>query len=234
MVVAPTESSLGRDSDLPALLRCLARDAPLTLLLPASCDAAAAQLELTLSGFVDVCTRAPGAGEGSAHVVVSGRKPAWEAGAAAGLRRRPAAESVAAAAAGASVASSWLASAGRGGAAVQGGAEDLVDEDALLTGASALPLAAAPSTAGDAGCAPKRRACANCSCGRKEQEEAAEVSGGAGGGALPAKKPAGAPAASACGNCSKGDAFRCAGCPYLGKPAFKVGEQVLLDVADDL
>jgi anamorsin len=97
-------------------------------------------------------------------------------------------------------------------------------------------------------CRPKtgkrRRACKDCTCGLKEKIEAEDaerrnkadedlnkmqlkdddlaeidftVQGKVG----------------SCGNCALGDAFRCAGCPYIGLPAFKPGEEVRL-LNDDI
>ena len=69
-----------------------------------------------------------------------------------------------------------------------------------------------------------RKACDDCTCGRKEREAVDEEE----------KKTADLPPPkSSCGNCAKGDAFRCAGCPYLGKPAFKEGEEHLVLKLDD-
>ncbi|KAJ1460671.1 hypothetical protein M885DRAFT_494976 [Pelagophyceae sp. CCMP2097] len=100
-------------------------------------------------------------------------------------------------------------------------ADDVVDEDDLLASDNLAP----PAVSADAGCS-ARAPCADCSCGRAEA-----LAAGADAANAPAKTAA---AASACGNCSKGDAFRCAGCPHLGKPAFKAGEEKLvLELTDD-
>jgi len=92
---------------------------------------------------------------------------------------------------------------------------DIIDSDALLEEEDLLR----PDTGilkND--CGPnsgKRKACKNCTCGLAEE-------------IVSKAPPAPKPYKSACGNCSLGDAFRCGGCPYLGMPPFKPGEQVLL------
>eukprot|EP01006_Ploeotia_vitrea_P015276 TRINITY_DN43144_c0_g1_i1.p1 TRINITY_DN43144_c0_g1~~TRINITY_DN43144_c0_g1_i1.p1 ORF type:complete len:184 (+),score=16.49 TRINITY_DN43144_c0_g1_i1:2-553(+) len=77
----------------------------------------------------------------------------------------------------------------------------------------------------------KKRACKNCSCGLAEIE-ANEANGNAvklnidGSSVTP--KPS-------CGSCYKGDAYRCASCPFLGKPSFNPGEEsVILQLQDDI
>ncbi|KAJ8611997.1 hypothetical protein CTAYLR_004415 [Chrysophaeum taylorii] len=98
--------------------------------------------------------------------------------------------------------------------------DDVVDEDELLAADGLEP----PSVPDDVGCSTARKPCANCTCGRADQLAAEE-----------AHDADAAPLSSSCGNCHKGDAFRCEGCPYLGKPAFKPGEEkLILEMTDDL
>jgi len=100
---------------------------------------------------------------------------------------------------------------------------DLIDEDGLLEEGSGL--LAPPPAISEASKAAKddcggRKACDDCTCGRAELEAG--------------EKPKKEIKTSSCGNCAKGDAFRCASCPYLGLPAFKPGEEhLVLDLKDD-
>lgn len=120
--------------------------------------------------------------------------------------------------------------------------DELIDEDALLDdedmhGPIKVPTECKPK-------AKRRRACKDCTCGlaqrleaedREKREKAdsalntlklqaddlAEVDF-----TVPGK-------VGSCGNCSLGDAFRCDGCPYIGLPAFKPGEEVRI-LNDDI
>lgn len=183
---------------------------------------------LTLTGFVEteINTYAPEEellslikstkSDAEEWVVVSSKKPSWTVGASAPLKIQLKKKSTTSA----PVSNTW---------SISNSDIDLEDEDSLLTDEDLKR----PVPKSDAsGCAPKKKACKNCTCGRAEQEKVE---------ALTAVKidnlddigPVSAPK-SACGNCYLGDAFRCSGCPYLGKPAFKPGETVTLNLNDDL
>lgn len=91
-------------------------------------------------------------------------------------------------------------------------------------------------------CKPKakrRRACKDCTCGLAQRLEAEDrAKRDKADSALAAIKLKSEDLAEvdftvpgkvgSCGNCSLGDAFRCDGCPYIGLPAFKPGEEVRL------
>lgn len=90
--------------------------------------------------------------------------------------------------------------------------EELINEDELLDESDILKVNTSSlrvcSTTG------KRKACKDCTCGLAEELSGKTVQEGT--------------VKSSCGNCYLGDAFRCASCPYLGMPAFKPGEKVVL------
>jgi len=97
--------------------------------------------------------------------------------------------------------------------------DDFIDEDNLLNDDAVAPPSATSNRRNDDDCG-GRKACDDCTCGRAELEQ---------------MEKSAAAKTSSCGNCAKGDAFRCAGCPFLGKPAFKAGEEMLyLDLKDDI
>ncbi|KAM3420412.1 Fe-S cluster assembly protein DRE2 [Cercospora zeina] len=90
----------------------------------------------------------------------------------------------------------------------------------------------------------RRRACKDCTCGLAERIVAEDKAKRAEADKNLQKLSVAAPTLAAddltevdftvqgkvgsCGNCALGDAFRCDGCPYIGLPAFKPGEEVRL------
>uniref|UniRef100_A0A182JL34 Anamorsin homolog n=1 Tax=Anopheles atroparvus TaxID=41427 RepID=A0A182JL34_ANOAO len=94
--------------------------------------------------------------------------------------------------------------------------EERIDDEELLDEQDkAKPTEESLRVCGTTG---KRKACKDCSCGLAEELDAE-----AKGNIITDPSPK-----SSCGSCYLGDAFRCASCPYLGMPAFKPGEKIVL------
>ncbi|PNS13992.1 Fe-S cluster assembly protein dre2 [Sphaceloma murrayae] len=114
---------------------------------------------------------------------------------------------------------------------------EMIDPDSVLTEEDwrkpvVIPEACKPN-------GKRRRACKDCTCGLKEKIEAEDA-------AKRSDADKGLQSlklgtddltevdftvqgkVGSCGNCALGDAFRCDGCPYIGLPAFKPGEEVKL------
>ncbi|KAL8937511.1 MAG: hypothetical protein Q9216_004391 [Gyalolechia sp. 2 TL-2023] len=112
--------------------------------------------------------------------------------------------------------------------------DDLIDEDDLLSDEDMKSTVVQPVE-----CRPRagkrRRACKDCSCGLAQRLEAEEKAKRETADEQLAKLKAEELSeidftvqgkVGSCGNCALGDAFRCDGCPYIGQPAFKPGEEV--------
>ncbi|KAN0108392.1 DUF689 domain containing protein [Hyaloscypha variabilis] len=116
--------------------------------------------------------------------------------------------------------------------------DDLIDEDTLLTEEDLKrPVNTPPECAPRAG--KRRRACKDCTCGLAEKIAAEDAAKRSNADAQLKTLKLGADdlaevdftvqgKVGSCGNCSLGDAFRCDGCPYIGMPAFRPGEEVRL------
>ncbi|KAK2873661.1 electron carrier [Arthroderma sp. PD_2] len=116
--------------------------------------------------------------------------------------------------------------------------DELIDEDELINEDELeRPIIQPPECRPKAG--KRRRACKDCTCGLAQKFEAEDKLQRANADEkLSALKLNSGEIAEvdftiqgktgSCGNCSLGDAFRCDGCPYIGLPPFKPGEEVRL------
>ena len=199
--------------------RLLKPSGPLRLdgCLMEGCDIASLFLDLKIQGFVNMAVSSVPTG-----ATLTCNKPDWQVGMSSSIQLPVPSSSVITTTASTSSVpstSAWKF------AANDLADDDLVDENDLMDDGLVLtkkqPAECGPDATG------KKRACKNCSCGLAE-EEAAAARNGTGDSSITTT------AKSACGNCYKGDAFRCAGCPFLGKPAFVPGtETVMLSLGGD-
>eukprot|EP01059_Diplonema_ambulator_P003970 TRINITY_DN13677_c0_g1_i4.p1 TRINITY_DN13677_c0_g1~~TRINITY_DN13677_c0_g1_i4.p1 ORF type:complete len:138 (+),score=62.73 TRINITY_DN13677_c0_g1_i4:116-529(+) len=120
---------------------------------------------------------------------------------------------------------------------MSGDDNDVVGEDAMLTTQDKEVKVAEKGS----DCRTKKKACADCTCGRAEQEQAERAAADAEAKQAPPPqkitlKDGDDMPFTGCGSCSKGDAFRCASCPFLGQPSFKEGTdgKVKLSLSDDI
>eukprot|EP01064_Diplonema_japonicum_P018862 TRINITY_DN27544_c0_g1_i1.p3 TRINITY_DN27544_c0_g1~~TRINITY_DN27544_c0_g1_i1.p3 ORF type:complete len:137 (+),score=35.32 TRINITY_DN27544_c0_g1_i1:54-464(+) len=115
--------------------------------------------------------------------------------------------------------------------------DDDIEEDAMLTTEDKETKVAEKGS----DCRTQKKACANCTCGRAEEEQSERAAADAETKKVaPPKKitlsDGDAMPFTGCGSCSQGDAFRCASCPFLGQPSFKEGAdgKVKLSLSDDI
>lgn len=105
-----------------------------------------------------------------------------------------------------------------------------MDQSALLE--QTKDLVKEVTRGADTACAPTRKPCKGCSCGRAEEyeQEIEQKANPTSTIKLDVTELQEGPTSlkSECGNCYKGDAFRCASCPYLGKPAFEKGQEKVM------
>ena len=97
----------------------------------------------------------------------------------------------------------------------------MINEDDLLDSATNTEKEVVKTFAGCDDRVMAAKPCENCTCGKKELYE----------GNITVKDLENGNVQSDCGKCYLGDAFRCASCPFKGKPAFAPGDKVKLQNA---
>jgi hypothetical protein len=191
------------------IFRLLKSSGRFSITLPKDSHEDQIKLDLKIQGFTNIIVNTS-----PNEKTIMCDKPTYEIGASAGIR------TIGTSKASSATTTAWKMSAN------DLADEDLVDESELMNDGIEDKVRGDANGCGDDGPAEggKKRACKNCTCGLAEEEAKAEQAGEP----LPEKK-------SSCGNCYKGDAFRCASCPFLGKPAFEPGqEKLVLSLGDDI